>query len=230
MSNRMTLAAALATLTASLSLYPVVAGWHWFWVGFGAVITIAVVGTLTRLRRLPVVVCALAELAALLLFLNIQFASAKSARLLPTWASLHQLGALASLGLQETDRFAPPAPPYPAILILTVTGIGIVAVATDLIAVRLRRPAVAGLPLLVLFCVPLTTSVHQGAAGEMAVFCLGMAGYLTLLAVDGRERLRLWAGWSPSGSAGTTRLGRTGPGRTPRTWPRPGAGSRWPPW
>ena len=79
MSNRMTLAAALATLTASLSLYPVVAGWHWFWVGFGAVITIAVVGTLTRLRRLPVVVCALAELAALLLFLNIQFASAKSA-------------------------------------------------------------------------------------------------------------------------------------------------------
>ncbi|HEY2126896.1 MAG TPA: DUF3488 and transglutaminase-like domain-containing protein [Streptosporangiaceae bacterium] len=193
MSNRMTLAAALATLTASLSLYPVVAGWHWFWVGFGAVITIAVVGTLTRLRRLPVVVCALAELAALLLFLNIQFASAKSAgRLLPTWASLHQLRVLASLGLQETDRFAPPAPPYPAILILTVTGIGIVAVATDLIAVRLRRPAVAGLPLLVLFCVPLTTSVHQGAAGEMAVFCLGMAGYLTLLAVDGRERLRLW--------------------------------------
>ena len=26
----------------------------------------------------------------------------------------------------------------------------------------------------------------------MAVFCLGMAGYLALLAVDGRERLRLW--------------------------------------
>ena len=193
MSNRMTLAAALATLAASLSLYPVVAGWHWFWVGFGAVTTIAVVGTLTRLRRLPVAVCALAELAALLLFLNIQFASAKSAgRLLPTWASLHQLRALASLGLQETSRYAPPAPPSPAILILAVTGIGVVAVATDLIAVRLRRPAVAGLPLLVLFCVPLTTSAHQGAAGEMAVFCLGMAGYLTLLAVDGRERLRLW--------------------------------------
>ena len=193
MSNRMTLAAALATLAASLSLYPVVYGWHWFWVGFGAVTTIAVVGSLTRLRRLPVALCALAELAALLLFLNIQFASAKSAgRLLPTWASLHQLRALASLGLQETGRYAPPAPAEPAILILAVTGIGVVAVATDLIAVRLRRPAVAGLPLLVLFCVPLTTSAHQGAAGEMAVFCLGMAGYLTLLAVDGRERLRLW--------------------------------------
>ena len=43
-----------------------------------------------------------------------------------------------------------------------MAGIGLVAVATDLIAVRLRRPAAAGLPLLVLFCVPLTTSVHQG--------------------------------------------------------------------
>lgn len=193
MSNRLTLAAALATLAASLSLYPLVAHWHWFWVGFGAVTTIAVVGALTRLRRLPVVVCALAELAALLLFLNIQFASPKSAgRVLPTWASLHELRALASQGLQETSRFAPPAPPYPAIVILAVTGIGVVAVATDLIAVRLRRPALAGLPLLVLFCVPLTTDAHQSTAGEMAVFCLGMAGYLTLLAVDGRERLRLW--------------------------------------
>ncbi len=212
MSNRMTLAAALATLAASLSLYPVVAGWHWFWVGFGAVTTIAVIGALTRLRRLPVVVCALAELAALLLFLNVEFASAKSAgRLIPTWASLHQLGALASLGLQETDRFAPPAPPYPAILILAVTGIGVVAVATDLIAVRLRRPAVSGLLLLVLFCVPLTTSAHQGALGEMTVFCLGMAGYLTLLAVDGRERLRLWGRLVTVWQHADDSRGRSGP-------------------
>ena len=110
MSNRLTFAAALATLAASLSLYPVVYHWHWFWVGFGAVTTIAVVGALTRLRRLPVVVCALAELAALLLFLNTEFASTKSAgRVLPTWASLHQLRALASQGLQDTNRFAPPA-------------------------------------------------------------------------------------------------------------------------
>ena len=212
MSNRITLAAAVATLAASLSLYPLVAHWHWFWVGFGAVITIAVAGALTRLRRLPVVVCALAELAALLLFLNIQFAGAKSAgRVLPTWASLHQLRALASLGLQETNRFAPPAPPYPSIVLLAVTGIGVVAVATDLIAVRLRRPAVAGLPLLVLFCVPLTTSAHQSTAGEMAVFCLGMAGYLTLLAVDGRERLRLWGRLVTVWQHGDDSRDRTGP-------------------
>ncbi|MGP7996988.1 MAG: transglutaminaseTgpA domain-containing protein [Streptosporangiaceae bacterium] len=193
MSNRMTLAAALATLAASFSVYPVVAGWHWFWIGIGAITSVAVAGALTRLRRLPVVLCALAELAALLLYVNVQFASTRSVgRLLPTWASLDHLRVLASQGFQDAGRFASPAPAYPAILVLAVTGIGLIAVATDLIAVRLRRPAAAGLPLLVLFCVPLTTSAHQSAAGEMAVFCLGMAGYLTMLAVDGRERLRLW--------------------------------------
>ena len=95
-------------------------------------------------------------------------------------------------GLDGTARFAPPAPAGHGILLLTVAGIGVIAVATDLLAVRLRRPAVAGLPLLVLFCVPLTTSVHQGVFGAMTVFGLGMAGYLAMLAVDGRERLRLW--------------------------------------
>ena len=148
--------------------------------------------------------------------------------MLPTWASLHQLRALASQALQDTSRFAPPAPAYPAIVLMTVAGIGVVAVATDLIAVRLRRPALAGLPLLVLFCVPLTVSVHQGAAGEMAVFCLGMAGYLTLLAWTAGNGCGCGAAWSRSGSTAT--MGGTGPGRTPRTWPRPGGGSRWPPW
>ena len=110
----------------------------------------------------------------------------------PTAASLHHLWRLAQLGLDGTARFAPPAPATPGILLLTAGGIGVAAVATDLLAVRLHRPAVAGLPLLVLFCVPLTASVHQSVFGAMTVFILGMAGYLAMLAVDGRERLRLW--------------------------------------
>ena len=50
----------------------------------------------------------------------------------------------------------------------------------------------AGLPLLVLFCVPLTTTAHEGVFGAMLVFGVGMAGYLAMLAVDARDRLRLW--------------------------------------
>jgi TgpA N-terminal domain/Transglutaminase-like superfamily/Domain of unknown function (DUF4129) len=192
-SRRLTIAAAIATLAASLSLYPLVSGWLWFWEGAGAIAVAALAGALTRLRVLPWVLCAVIGLAAQVLYLNVLLSSAHSAgRLLPTPASLHHLWQLAQLGLDGTARFAPPAPAAPGILLLTAGGIGVVAVATDLLAVRLHRPAVAGLPLLVLFCVPLTASVHQSVFGAMTVFILGMAGYLAMLAVDGRERLRLW--------------------------------------
>jgi transglutaminase-like putative cysteine protease len=192
-NQRLTLAAAAATIAASLSVYPLVSGWLWFWEGAFAVAAAALAGGLTRLRPLPALVSAVAGLAAVLLYLNVLFAGSRSfGRVIPTGASLAHLWRLARLGLDETGRFAPPAPASHSILLLTVTGIGVVAVATDLLAVRLRRPAVAGLPLLVLFCVPLTTDAHQGIFGAMTVFCLGIAGYLALLAVDGRERLRLW--------------------------------------
>ena len=193
MSQRLTIAAAVATIAASLSLYPLVSGWLWFWEGVGAIAVAALAGALTRLRVLPWVLCAVIGLAAQVLYLNVLLSSARSAgRLIPTAASLHDLWRLAQTGLDGTARFAPPAPATHGILLLTAAGIGVVAVATDLLAVRLHRPAVAGLPLLVLFCVPLTASVHQSVFGAMTVFILGMAGYLAMLAVDGRERLRLW--------------------------------------
>jgi hypothetical protein len=192
-NQRLTIAAAVATVAASLSLYPLVSGWLWFWEGVGAITVAALAGALTRLRVLPWVLCAVIGLVAQVLYLNVLLSSAHSAgRLLPTAASLHHLWRLAQLGLDDTARFAPPARATPGILLLTAGGIGVAAVATDLLAVRLHRPAVAGLPLLVLFCVPLTASVHQSVFGAMTVFILGMAGYLAMLAVDGRERLRLW--------------------------------------
>ena len=43
----------MATVAASLSLYPLVSGWLWFWEGAGAVAVAALAGALTRLRVLP---------------------------------------------------------------------------------------------------------------------------------------------------------------------------------
>ncbi len=193
MSQRLTVAAAVAALAASLSLYPLVSGWLWFWEGAGAIVVVALAGALTRLRVLPWPLCAPIGLVALLLYVNLLFSSAYSlGGVIPTRASLHHLWSLARLGLDGTARFAPPVPAGHGILLLTVLGIGTAAVATDLLAVRLRLPAVAGLPLLVLFCVPLTTTAHQGVFGAMLVFGVGMAGYLAMLAVDARDRLRLW--------------------------------------
>jgi len=193
MNTRLTVAAAVATMLASIALYPLLAGGTWFWGGVGVIIVVAGVGAATRRRAIPAVFCLLAALGAELLYLNAVFASRQSwAGLVPTGASMHHLQVLLQQAMSETHKYAPPVPPRPGITYLTVAGIGLVAVLTDLLAVRLHRPAIAGLPLLVLFCVPLTTDARPGAVGGTLVFCAGMVGYLGLLSADGRHRLRLW--------------------------------------
>ena len=193
MNARLTVAAAVATVLASIALYPLLHGGMWFWGGVGAVIVVAVVGAATRRRAIPAVVCFLAALGGLFLYLNATFAGRQSwAGLVPTGASVSHLQLLLRQAMFETHKDTPPVPPHPGIMLLTVAGIGLVAVLTDVLAVRLHRPAIAGLPLLVLFCVPLTTAVQYGATGATLVFCAGMAGYLGLLSADGRHRLRLW--------------------------------------
>jgi transglutaminase-like putative cysteine protease len=193
MNTRLTVAAAVATVLASIALYPLLAGGTWFWDGIGAVIVVAAVGAATRRRAIPAILCFLAAVGGVLLYLNAVFAGHQSwAGLVPTGASLHHLQVLLHQAMAETSKYAPPVPPRPGIVLLTVGGIGLVAVLTDTLAVRLHRPAIAGLPLLVLFCVPLTTDARPGAVGGTLVFCAGMVGYLGLLSADGRHRLRLW--------------------------------------
>ena len=93
----------------------------------------------------------------LLLYLNLIFEVRHSLLLvIPTPSSLSRLWHLAGTGLHDANRYAPPAPSLPGLLLLAVGGVGITAVLTDLIAVRLRSTALAGLPLLVLFTVPVT--------------------------------------------------------------------------
>jgi len=190
---RLTVAAAVATVLTSIALYPLFDAGTWFWDGMGAVIVIAAVGAATRRRPVPVVLCLFAAIAAEFLYLNVTFAGRQSfAGLVPTGASVHHLQLLLHQAMAETSKDAPPVPARPGVVLLAAAGIGLVAVLTDVLAVRLHRPAIAGLPLLVLFCVPLTTDARTGAVGGTLVFCAGMVGYLGLLSADGRHRLRLW--------------------------------------
>jgi transglutaminase-like putative cysteine protease len=196
MNHRLTMTAALATLATSTALVPLISGGMWFWAGLGAIAVVAGTGTATRqraLRALPVPVCLLASLIGLLLYLNIVFAARFSLlRILPTGASMVQLWHLGREGLHLTQIYAQPVHQYPPIIFLAASGIGLVAVVTDLVAVRLRRCALAGLPLLVLFSVPIASGAGHNALVTGVLFCIGMAGYLSLLGADGRERLRLW--------------------------------------
>ncbi|MGD0705243.1 MAG: transglutaminaseTgpA domain-containing protein [Trebonia sp.] len=198
-SHRRTLAAALATAAASLSLYPIFTGGLWFIAGLGSIAVVAAAGTATRVRRLPEPVCLLGGLVALLLYLNLVFSNARSlGHLLPTPASARQLWDLVGQGFSDASKYAPPVPEKTGMLLLAAAGIGIVALLTDWIAVRLGSAALAGLPLLLLFMEPFTLSIGRGFLGTTVAFCAGIGGYLALLSSEGKDRIREWEHQDPS--------------------------------
>ncbi len=209
-NRRMTLTVALACALTSPVLYPLFIGARWYYVGLGAIITVAASGALSRLRTLPVVVCLAISVVGLLLYLNLVFEVRHSwALVIPTPGSLSRLWDLAGIGITNSRRYAPPAAQLSSLVLLAVGGIGITAVLTDLIAVRLRSAALAGLPLLVLFTVPITMNAQHEGIGTAVVFCLGTAGYLAMLSADGRERIRIWGRlvslWRPGSLDGADR-------------------------
>jgi hypothetical protein len=214
MNYRLTFAAAAGTVLASTALYALFVGMEWFWAGVGAVIVVAAVGLATRIRRLPVLVCVAAGLAGLLLYLNLLFAPGQSwFAIIPNGASLAHVWHVATTGMTDADRFSPPVPITTGLLLLSTAGIGLAAVAADVLAVRVRSSAVAGLPLLALFIVPSTTPAARSGWGTALVFFLGTVGYLLILAADGRDRIGRWG--RTVGLWRADRYGRPDTGRTP---------------
>ena len=208
LTARMTVTTAVACVLASTALLPLFSGSLWFAVAGGAVITVAGAGALTRLRPLPAPACLAGSVAGLLLYLNLVFEARHSLLfVIPTPGSLSRLWDLAGTGVHEANRYAPPAPNLAGVLLLTAAGVGITAVLADLIAVRLRSTALAGLPLLVLFTVPVMMNASHDQLATGLVFCVGVAGYLAMLSADGRERIRVWGRlvslWRPAPQRGS---------------------------
>jgi transglutaminase-like putative cysteine protease len=239
MNPKLTITAAVAVAAASLSLNSVIASNGWLFAGFGAIVCVALAGTLTRLSGIRSAISALvlillasaplfsghywwitafvavlfvasvlalwlslwplrwfatlaAYLAILLIYFNLVFASAESfGRVIPTSKSLTVLAALPGRAVTEFG-YRPPIPDIAAVSFFAAAGIGLVAVLVDVLAVWLRRPAVAGLPLLALFSVPVASNLKGFGLGQSLTFAIGLAGFLMLLATDGRQRLRMW--------------------------------------
>jgi hypothetical protein len=189
---QVTRATVAGAVVALIAVVPMLLSPSWV-LRAAAVIIVAIpaAGPLQR-RVLQALACLITYLATLLIYLNIVFAARLSAiAVIPTRASIAHLWSLAGQGM-DARSLAPPVPGSTAVVLLAAGGVGLIAAATDLLAARLHSPALAGLPLLALYSVRITTNARQGGIGGALVFCLGMVGYLALLAVDGRERLRIW--------------------------------------
>jgi transglutaminase-like putative cysteine protease len=185
-------AAVTATVLAAMASLPMLIAQSPYWKVVGAGLIAVCAASASGLRPLRAAASLATYLAALLLLLNLLHAAPQSLlAILPTPSSLHHLATLASDG-SGASGLAPPVAGRPGVLVLAAGSIGLAAITVDIIAVRLHRPAIAGLPLLVVYMAPIaTTASIKGLAGAIA-FALAALGYLALLSSDGRNRLRGW--------------------------------------
>jgi TgpA N-terminal domain/Transglutaminase-like superfamily len=188
--SRYTITAAAATLLSALPLYPVFVGASWI-VASG--LTIAIIcGALlgARALRTPLWSQPLIGLAALLLAVTWERAGSHAfGGIIPTLGTLRFFKTLVVGAGSEMNQYSIPVNADGPLLFLTTVGIGIAYVLIDTFAVALRRPALAGLPMLAIYA----TSVEiDQKSTSLFTFAIAAAAFLWLLVSDSLDRVRLF--------------------------------------
>ncbi len=182
------LAAGLATLLAALPLSTIFEQWTWLIQCIIAVVLVEAAGTLARTLRAPAWGQLVAMLFGLGLVLTLLFPSGHELLgVIPTGGTIVHFGQLLSQAGTGIREMGIPVSDQQGLLFLTALGVGSVAVCVDVCAVALRRPALAGLPMLAIYSVPV--AVHQDSVSVLP-FIAGAVGFLWLLVVDNVDRVR----------------------------------------
>ena len=187
---RLTVAAALAVLLTALSLRPTLDGLSWLLPVVACVGVVAASGYVARRYHVPRLLVPLVEIGALTVVLVQRYAHAERVLgVLPGHDVVDEMRVLWDDGIHIIAESGPPAPVTPGLVVVLAASLGLVAVVVDTIAVTYRSPAFAGLPLLVLYAVPVALVPH---GVPWAYFGVAAAGWLGLLLADGSERLGGW--------------------------------------
>ncbi|HEX5541601.1 MAG TPA: DUF3488 and transglutaminase-like domain-containing protein [Micromonospora sp.] len=211
---KMGLVAAAATLLSAAPLSAIFDTWTWLLQSVIVVTLVAGAAALTRSLRAPVWVQLLGMSAALLITLTWMFPSGgELLYLLPTPATFAYFGQLISGSVPDMQHYMVPVPDSNPLLFISVLGVGAVMMVVDMLTVVLRRPALAGLPMLAIYSVPV--AVHTGSVSPVP-FVIGATGFLWLLVADNVDRVRRFGRrftedgrdvdiWEPSPLAATGR-------------------------
>ncbi|MET8122155.1 DUF3488 and transglutaminase-like domain-containing protein [Micromonospora sp. NPDC005291] len=180
--------AAAATLLAAAPLSAIFQSWTWLIESIIAVAVVAGAAALTRLVRAPLWGQVLGMLAGLVLALTWLFPSGEELlAFLPAPGTFAHFADLLAGSTQDMRSYGVEVPDTDPLLFIAVLGVGGVAVLVDVLAVGLRRPALAGLPMLAIYSVPVAVYVDSVPA---VPFMVGAAGYLWLLVTDNVDRVR----------------------------------------
>jgi transglutaminase-like putative cysteine protease len=180
--------AAAATLLAAAPLSTIYERWTWLIQCAVAVALVAGAATLARSLRAPVWAQLLGMMVTLTLVLTLMFSSGEELlAIIPTPSTFAHFGQLMNFAVDDMRSYGVPVPDRVGLQFLTVLGVGSVSIIVDLLTVGLRRPALAGLPMLAIYSVPVavyTDSVHP------LPFVVGAVGFLWLLVADNVDRVR----------------------------------------
>jgi transglutaminase-like putative cysteine protease len=180
--------AAAATLLAAAPLSAIFDTWTWLMQCILAVGLVAGAAVLARTLRFPSWAQALGMVMVLLLTLTWMFPSGDELlSLIPSPATFTHFGELFAEAGNDTRSYGVPVPDREGLLFIAVMGIGAVAIAVDLLTVVARRPALAGLPMLAIYSVPVAVYVDSVPA---VPFVVGATGFLWLLVADNVDRVR----------------------------------------
>lgn len=193
------MAAAVATVLAATSLSATYTSGRFLPPVAVGVAIVAAGGVLARRVGVPAALVPVGQALAAAAYVVIVFAGGTLiGGLLPGRRTVAQLRALIDAGFHDISALAAPVDVRRGLLLLTVGGLLLVAIAVDTLAAGARRPALAGLPLLAVVAVP--AAVVPGGVGWLS-FALAAVGYLALLLAEGRDRVGRWGrpiGWRKS--------------------------------
>lgn len=184
--RRLGLVAAGATLLSAAPLATIFDKWTWLLQVILTVAMIAGAGVLTRTLRFPSWAQALGMIVALVVTLTWIFPSGHEL-LVPTPATIAHFGELIQSAGNDTRSYAVPVPDRDGLLFVAALGIGVVAIVVDLLTAVFRRPALAGLPMLAIYSIPVAVYLDSV---PVTPFIIGAVGYLWLLVADNVDRVR----------------------------------------
>jgi transglutaminase-like putative cysteine protease len=180
--------AAAATLLAAAPLSVIFDTWTWLLQCILAVGLVAGAAVLTRTLRFPTWAQALSMVGVLLLTLTWMFPSGDELlSLIPSPATFIHFGELFGEAGNDTRSYGVPVPDRSGLLFIAVLGIGTVAIAVDMLAAVARKPALAGLPMLAIYSVPVAVYLDSV---PMLTFIVAATGFLWLLVADNVDRVR----------------------------------------
>ncbi|GAA3296161.1 transglutaminase domain-containing protein [Dactylosporangium vinaceum] len=186
--KHLTLIAAGSAFLASLPLVNVFDHYTWAVRSFLVVAVMCGVGLVVRSMRAPAwAPTGAMALAALLSLTWLYRSHDEFLGVLPSPGTIEHFGQLLRTASEEMSEYATPVGDRDGFLFLATLGVAVVALLVDFFAVVLRRPALAGLPMLAIYSVPVTVDTDTTSP---LPFALGAIGFLWLLVTDNVDRVR----------------------------------------